>query len=311
VTRGDVLLVTAGWCLLLIWVVRHWWRLLSEQRDLVNRTRPPQVLPTPRRLRRSLDRQVRRTWPGGRLGDRLDRAALPLTVLEAVGIGTVATLLCTLLVSLLYNRTFVVVALIATPFAMNAVLNGFIRRRAAALVDQLPELAGALAGAASAGRSLRAALRHAAKDLADPAASEMRRTLESLAAGYSMEDALRETARRLPSRELDLLVTTLVVQARGGGDLARALRRLTEALEVRRDARHEIRFATSRSTAAAYLTVGFGLGIVALLQRLYPGALDRTTGSEIGVTAVFVSCVLYAVGILLIRRTVRVRGDQA
>lgn len=61
-TRGDVLLVTAGWCLLLIWVVGHWWRLLSEQRDLVNRIRPPQVRSTPRRLRRTLDRLVRRTW---------------------------------------------------------------------------------------------------------------------------------------------------------------------------------------------------------------------------------------------------------
>jgi tight adherence protein B len=306
-TRDQVLLATAAECLLLIWVVRHWWRVLMERHDLLARSGAPPAATARRQLRRSLDRTLRRTGPGRRLGDRLDRAALPLTVLEAVLAGTVAAALCCWLISLLFNRTFAVASLVAAPFVGAAVLTGFIRRRAAAMVDQLPELAGALASAASAGLSLPSALRLAADDLADPVAGELRHALDSLAVGYTMDGALREIARRLPSRELDLLITTLVVQARGGGNLVQALRRLSDALERRRDTRREASSMTAGSASTAYLMVFFGFGITAVLQRAYPGSLDRTMSSHLGLLAVTISCALYVVGILLVRRTVRTR----
>ena len=291
-----------------MWVARHWWRVLAQQRELLARSRPPQsATGGRRRLRRSLDELLRRTWPGRQLGDRLDRAALPLTVLEAVALVTAAALLGAWLVSQLLNRAFGIAALLGAPFLAAAVLNGFIRRRATAMVDQLPELAGALASAAGAGLSLPSALRLAAEDLADPVAGELQLALDSLAVGYTTEGALREIARRLPSRELDLLITTLVVQARGGGNLVQALRRLAEALERRRDTRREASSMTTGSASTAYLMVFFGFSITAMLQRAFPGSLDRTMSSRAGLIAIIASCALYIVGILLVRRTVRTR----
>jgi tight adherence protein B len=308
VTRSQVLLGTAAECVLAVWVVRHWWRVLAQRRELLAHGGTAPAVAARRQLRRSLDRALRRTWPGRRLGDRLDRAALPLTVLEAIAAAAAAAVLCSWLVSVLLNRTFGVAALAAGPFVAAAVLNGFIRRRAAAMVDQLPELAAALASAAGAGLALPSALRLAAEDLADPVAGELRHALDSLAVGYTMEGALRETGRRLPSRELDLLITTLVIQARGGGNLVQALRRLSDALERRRDSRRETSSLTAGSASTAYLMVIFGFGITAVLQRAYPGSLDRTMGNRLGLLAVTASCILYVVGILLVRRTVRARG---
>jgi tight adherence protein B len=307
-TRGQLLLATAAECLLLVFVARHWWRVFAEQRALAARARPPQALSPSRRLRRQLDVSLRRTWAGRKVGDRLDRAALRLTVLEAALIGLASALACGWLVSVLLNDIFGWVALVVAPVAANAVLTMFIRRRAAAMVNQLPELASALAGAAAAGLSLPAALRIAAEDLSEPVAGELRHILDSLGVGYPMEDALREAARRLPSRELDLVVTTLVVQARGGGNLVQALRRLGDALERRRDSRREVSSLTAGSASTAYLMVVFGFGITAFLQRAYPGSLDRTMGSPVGLTVVGISCALYVVGIVLVRRTLRTQG---
>jgi tight adherence protein B len=305
VTREAVLLVTAAECALLVWVVLHWRSVLAQLRDLAARSRPARASGAPRLLRRSLDRLLRRTWPGRRLGDRLDRAALPLTVLEAVVIALAGTLLGGWLASVLLNTVFAIGALLAGPFVANAVLAAFIRRRAKAMVDQLPELVGALASAAGAGLSLPAAVRMAAEDLADPVAGEVRHVLGWLAVGYTLEGALRELGRRLPSRELDLLVTTLVVQSRGGGNLVQALRRLGDALERRRDSRREVSSLTAGSASTAYLMVIFGFGITALMQRAYPGSLDRTMGTRAGLIAIAASCALYAVGIVLVRRTLR------
>lgn len=303
-TRGQVLLLAAGECLLLVWLIQHWASVLAERNQLVAAARAGVVVPR-RQLRRRIDRVLRRTWPGRRLGDRLDRAALRLTVLETALITVGGGLLLAWLASFLYNDVFGVLVLLGSPAATAMITGRFIRRRAEAMVAQLPDLAAALASAAAAGLSLPAALRLAAEDLTDPVAGELRHALESLAVGYTTEAALREIARRLPSRELDLLITTLVIQTRGGGNLVQALRRLAETLERRRDARREIVSLTAGSTSTAYLMVFFGLIFTAMLQRAFPGSLDATMNSSIGLAAVCASLVLYTIGIVLVRRISR------
>ena len=300
-SRGQVLLLAAGECLLLVWLIGHWAGVLAERNRLLAAGRAAGPV-AGRQLRRRVDRLLRRTWPGRRLGDRLDRAALPLTVLETVLATAAGGLALSWLASAALNRTFGTVALLISPLLAVGITGRFIRRRAAAMVGQLPELAAALAGAAAAGLSLPAGLRLAAEDLSDPVAGELRHALDSLAVGYGTEAALREIARRLPSRELDLLITTLVIQTRGGGNLVQALRRLAETLERRRDAHREIASLTAGSTSTAYLMVFFGVAITALLQRAFPGSLDRSMDSTVGLIAVCASLTLYTIGIVLVRR---------
>lgn len=304
-TRDAARLVTAVECVLLVLAALQWRRVLVERRMLLDRGGPAGGA-EPRRLRRRLDELARRTWPGRRLGDRLDRAALPLTVGEAVIATAVTSAAAYWLVSVVLNHVFAVVALVLTPLACFQLVTRFIRRRAAAMVDQLPALAGALASGTGAGLSLSSALQMAVEDLPDPVAGELRLALESLSVGFGTEAALREMGRRLPSRELDLLVTTLVIQARGGGNLVRALRRLTETLEARLEVRRESASTTAGSTSTAYLITAMGFLTVAGLQRAFPGALDKAMSSTLGAIALTVACGLQALGIVLVRRVTRV-----
>lgn len=304
-TRGQLLLATAAECVLLVLVALQWWQVRADRRDLLARARPAGAGGDGRRLRRELDRLARRTAPGRRLGDRLDRAALPLTVGEFVLATAVATAAGYWLVLVALNQVFAVAAAVLIPPGCLRLTTVFIRRRAAAMVDQLPALTAALAGATGAGLSLASALQLAADDLPDPVSGEIGFALESMAIGFGTEAALRETARRLPSRELDLLVTTLVIQARSGGNLVRALRRLTGTLENRRDVRREASSLTAGSTSTAYLMVGFGFVVVAVMQRAFPGSLDRAMGSAAGAVAIAVACGLFALGVFLVRRVTR------
>lgn len=304
-TRGQLLLATAAECGLLVLVAVAWWQVRADRRKLLARARSGDAAGEGRRLRRRLDRLARRTGPGRRLGDRLDRAALPLTVGEAVLATAVSTGAAYWLVLLALNQVFAVAAAVLTPPACLRLTTTFIRRRAAAMVDQLPALTSALASATGAGLSLTSALQLAAEDLPDPVAGEIGFALESMAVGFGTEAALRETARRLPSRELDLLVTTLVIQARSGGNLVRALRRLTGTLENRRDMRREATSMTAGSTSTAYLMVAFGFVVVAVMQRAFPGSLDKAMGSTPGAIAIGAACGLFALGILLVRRVTR------
>ena len=81
----------------------------------------------------------------------------------------------------------------------------------------------------------------AAKELDDPAASEMASVVQEMRLGQPLDRALERLQERLPSREVAVLMTTIVIQQRAGGDTVRALQELGGTLEARKDLIREIR----------------------------------------------------------------------
>lgn len=117
---------------------------------------------------------------------------------------------------------------------------------------------------------------------------------------------MSELTDRLPSRELVVLVTTLVLSNRAGGTVVSSLRNLTETLEERKETRREVKTQLSQVTVTAYAVPVFGLGAMLMMNAVMPGALDRMTGALIGQVAVIVSIVLYTIGFIVIRRMSRI-----
>ena len=154
--------------------------------------------------------------------------------------------------------------------------------------------------------ALRTALSMAAEEMENTAGEELARVARRLAVGESLEEALSELTDRLPSRELVVLVTTLVLSNRAGGTVVSSLRNLTETLEERKETRREVKTQLSQVTVTAYAVPGFGIGAMLLMNAVMPGALDRMTGALIGQIAVVVSIVLYAIGFIVIRRLSRI-----
>ena len=127
-------------------------------------------------------------------------------------------------------------------WAANAFLNWQRSSRTEEFINQLPELSRILANATQAGLALRTALGMAAEELEAPGRrGTAPGSPNQLALGRSIDDALGELAERLPSRELVVLVTTLVLSNRAGGTVVGSLRNLTETLEERKETRREVR----------------------------------------------------------------------
>ncbi|GAB2443571.1 type II secretion system F family protein [Streptomyces incanus] len=180
------------------------------------------------------------------------------------------------------------------------------QKRIEKFINQLPELARILANATQAGLALRTAIGMAAEELEAPAGEELAKVDNQLALGASMDDALGELAQRLPSRELVVLVTTLVLSNRAGGQVVSALRNLTETLEERKETRREVRTQLSQVSMTSYAVPVLGVGSLFLMNGVKDGALERMTGSPVGQGAVIVAFGLYAIGFILIRRLSRI-----
>ncbi|WP_031153362.1 type II secretion system F family protein [Streptomyces erythrochromogenes] len=261
----------------------------------------PEPLGRVRRFRK-IDRRLRRTALGRRIEIKLAVTGLDLTV------GEFFVYMCAAVAGLwMVSASFLApffgpVAGLIGLWAANAFLNWQRTRRTERFVNQLPDLARILANATQAGLALRTAIGIAAEELDAPAGEELARVADRLAVGHSIEESLGEIAERLPSRELVVLVSTLVLSARAGGAIVDSLRNLTVTLEQRKETRREIRTQLSQVTVTAYLVPVMGVGSLLLVDTMMPGALDRMTGSVIGQTAVLVAIGLFALGFVLIRR---------
>ncbi|MEU6771162.1 type II secretion system F family protein [Streptomyces sp. NPDC046759] len=266
-----------------------------------------QVPATGRRRRfRDLDRRLRRTRFGRWLELRLAATGLDVTPGEFFVCMLVTVAALWLIGQATLAPFFGPLAGLLGIWAAVQFLNWQRQKRIERFINQLPELARILANATQAGLALRTAIGMAAEELEAPAGQELAKVADQLAIGHSLDDALGELADRLPSRELVVLVTTLVLSNRAGGQVVSALRNLTETLEERKETRREIRTQLSQVTMTSYAVPVLGVGALFLMNGVKDGALARMTGSPVGQVCVLIAFAMYAVGFVLIRRLSRI-----
>ncbi|MER7488466.1 type II secretion system F family protein [Streptomyces sp. NPDC126497] len=303
-TTGITLLT----CVLAVVGVHAYATGRAQRQALVDRLSATGRIPAAGRRRHfpGLDRRLRRTGLGRKLELRLLATGLDITPGEffACMLATVAGLW--LVGQATLAPFFGPIAGLLGIGAALQFLTWQRQKRIEKFINQLPELARILANATQAGLALRTAVGMAAEELEAPAGEELAKVANQLAVGASMDDALGELADRLPSRELVVLVTTLVLSNRAGGQVVSALRNLTETLEERKETRREVRTQLSQVSMTSYAVPVLGVGSLFLMNGVKDGALERMTGSPAGQAAVIVAFGLYAIGFVLIRRLSRI-----
>ncbi|MFE1903513.1 type II secretion system F family protein [Streptomyces gardneri] len=268
----------------------------------LDETGEPETTGRRRRHFRGIDRRVRRTNLGRKLELRIAATGLDITPGEfTVALTATVSVLWAVGQSALSPFFGPICGLLGVWVALGY-LGWQRQKRIEKFINQLPELSRILANATQAGLALRMALSLAADEMESPAGDELEKVAQQLAVGTSLDDALGELAERLPSRELVVLVTTLVLANRAGGTVVSSLRNLTETLEERKETRREVRTQLSQVSMTAYSVPVIGVGSLLLIDNMQPGALDRMTGSTVGQFAVVAAFALYVVGFVAIRR---------
>jgi tight adherence protein B len=285
------------------------WDLLAasaSREELRARATGQRERPRLARLADRLGAAYERTPPRHLLQVHLEGAALRVRALEATAIGLAAAVAGYLLASLLVGHVASFVAAVLVVVGLLAWVERKREARRDAFLGQLPELARILSNGASAGLSMVSAYGIAVQELDDPAKTELRLALEEIRIGQPFERAMENLGERLPSRELSVLVTTLAIQQRSGGDLVRALSDMATTLEARRDTQREVKTLMAGAMASSYVVMVIGGAALFLADITRPGTLDKVASSPLGLLALFVAGTLFLVGFLIIRRITRI-----
>ncbi len=131
---------------------------------------------------------------------------------------------------------------------------------------------------------------------------------DELALGTRVDDALGGLAERVPSHDLRVMVTAILVQRRTGGNMARALAGLADRLDDRARLARELRGTTAQARMTAWMVAALPVAGGAMVELSAPGTLGRTLGGGAGPILLGAAACLYAVGALCIRRIGRVEA---
>ncbi|MCK4490542.1 MAG: type II secretion system F family protein [Anaerolineales bacterium] len=112
--------------------------------------------------------------------------------------------------------------------------------------NQLPDMLNLTVNGLRAGYSTMQALESVSKELPPPLSDEFNRVVKEMQLGISMDAALNNMHRRIPSDDLDLIITAINVQREVGGNLAEILDMISYTIRERIKIKGEIKVLVSQ-----------------------------------------------------------------
>ncbi len=143
-------------------------------------------------------------------------------------------------------------------------------RRLTRFNDQLSDMLNLMVNGLRAGYSTLQAMEAVSKELPAPICDEFRRVVQEMQIGIPMDTALANLLRRIPSDDLDFVITAINVQREVGGNLSEILDTISFTIRERVKIKGEIRVITSQVRASGTILALIPIFLTVVLWFLNP-----------------------------------------
>jgi tight adherence protein B len=187
------------------------------------------------------------------------------------------------------------------PWGLLALKRG---RRISAFNAALAECIDMMARALRAGHSVVGAIGMLAENAREPAATEFGEVFKQQNLGLPLRDALLQLLDRVPSADLRVLVTAILVQKDTGGNLAEILDRAVFVIRERLRIQGEIQTQTAQGRLTGWILSALPVGMMFLLNVVNPGYSTILFSDPLGRKLIYLSLGMLAIGSFFIRQIV-------
>jgi tight adherence protein B len=182
------------------------------------------------------------------------------------------------------------------------------KKRFDLLEEQLPDAIDIVKRALRAGHPFGAALRLVAEDMDQPIAREFSQTFSDINYGNDLRRAMLGLLSRVPSVTVMSFVTAVLVQKETGGNLAEILEQIAKVVRARFRFYRRVRTLSAEGRMSAWILVLIPFLLFGTMWFTTPDYLPVLLEHEIGHKLLMISGVLTVVGILWVRRIIRVES---
>lgn len=229
------------------------------------------------KLTQSLDQAIEERGLGKNMATDLARADLKITVAEFWALNVISMIGVAVLAWLIYGGFVMpLLGFIGGFFLPKFFVKYRQKKRLKAFNDQLGDGITLMANGLRAGYSLLQAMEAVGREMPEPIATEFRRVVQEVSLGVDNDRAFNNLVRRVPSDDLDLMVTAISVQQEIGGNLAEILEIIGFVIRERVRIKGEINVLTAQGQLSGYvisaLPIVLGLLLYAM-NREYIGRM--------------------------------------
>jgi tight adherence protein B len=180
-------------------------------------------------------------------------------------------------------------------------------RRLTKFNQKLPDALDLIARALRAGHSIGAAIEIVAEEGAEPLRSEFAEVYKQQNFCIPQRDALLQLGRRVPSADLQIVITAMLVQKETGGNLVEILDRTTAVLRDRMRIQGELRVRTAQGRLTGWILCLLPVVMFCLISAANPSYSNVLVHDPVGRKLTYTGIGMMVMGGLLIRKIVRIR----
>ncbi len=188
--------------------------------------------------------------------ERISRADAKLRVSEYITLVVVCGALAAIIGYFLPQDNSIVIAIFAGFLGLRIprfYVRTMAKRRMEAFDGQLSDTLNLWVNALRSGYSVLQAMEAIATELPPPVSVEFERVVQEVRLGLSVEQALANMYRRVPSEDLDLVITAVNIQREVGGNLAEVLDTISYTIRERVRIKGEIRTLTAQGRVSGWI----------------------------------------------------------
>lgn len=206
------------------------------------------------------------------LKERMARSDVKLRVSEYIVLIVISAVGVALLASFFFggNRIMMLIGLLVGMRLPGMYIRYAGTRRINRFNDQLGDTLNLWVNALRSGYSVLQGMETIATELPPPVSREFERVVQEVRLGLSVEQALANMHRRVPSEDLDLVITAVNIQREVGGNLAEVLDTISFTIRERVRIKGEIRTLTAQGRASAWIISLLPIVLALLLYSINP-----------------------------------------
>jgi tight adherence protein B len=184
-------------------------------------------------------------------------------------------------------------------------------RRLTQFDNQLGDMLNLVVNGLRAGYSAMQALESVGRELPPPISVEFHRVVQEIQLGLPQETALANLTRRVPSADLDFVVTAINVQREVGGNLSEILDNISHTIRERVRIKGEIATLTAQGQITAWVISLLPIGLALFLWIINPSYMNTMFGPPIvfglpicGIAMLLTALVFIASGFAIVQKIV-------
>ena len=173
--------------------------------------------------------------------------------------------------------------------------------------QQLPDALDLMGRALRAGHAFPTALKMVGDEMSDPIAAEFRIAFDEVNFGIAMPEALMNLATRVPSTDLRYFVIAVLIQRETGGNLSELLASISAIIRDRLKLLGQVKVLSAEGRLSAWILALLPFGAAFMIQIVNPKFLEVLYTDPTGRKMLAVAGVMMLLGILAMRKIVRIR----